>query len=144
MLGTIAVGTDGSDTADIAVDAAIDLAESNRAKLVIVSVPRALPADEVHHAQVDAPDDVQWAVNPSSAVELVLQAAAERAREHGVDVTTLAAKGNPADALCQCASDHNADVIVVGNKGIHRRVLGSVPNRVAHHAPCSVMIVKTT
>lgn len=142
MLATVAVGTDGSDTADIAVDAAIDLAESNRARLLILSVPRALGADERRHAEADAPDDIQWAIDPPA--ERVLEAAAERARERGIDVLTLTGSGNPADALCRCASDHHADVIVVGNKGIHRRVLGSVPNRVAHHAPCSVMIVKTT
>lgn len=144
MLATVAVGTDGSDTADIAVDAAIDLAASNRARLLILSVPRALASEEVRHAEADAPDDIQWAIDPPSAVNVVLEAAADRARERGVDVMTLTGEGNPADAICKCASDHNADVIVIGNKGIHRRVLGSVPNKVAHHAPCSVMIVKTT
>lgn len=144
MLATIAVGTDGSDTADVAVDAAIDLARTNQARLVILSVPRAVPGEQRRHAEMDAPDEVQWAIDPPAAVNGVLEAAADRARERGVDVLTLTGSGNPADALCQCASDHNADVIVIGNKGIHRRVLGSVPNRVAHHAPCSVMIVKTT
>jgi nucleotide-binding universal stress UspA family protein len=59
-------------------------------------------------------------------------------------VTTVASQGNPADVIVKHASEQGADVIVVGNKGMHRRILGSVPNSVAHHADCSVIIVKTT
>jgi nucleotide-binding universal stress UspA family protein len=59
-------------------------------------------------------------------------------------VTTVAGEGSPADVLCNSAAEHGADVLVVGNKHINRRLLGSVPNSVAHNAPCSVMIVKTT
>jgi nucleotide-binding universal stress UspA family protein len=46
--------------------------------------------------------------------------------------------------LCDIAEQHNADLLVVGNKGMQRRILGSVPNSVSHKAPCSVVIVKTT
>ena len=50
----------------------------------------------------------------------------------------------PADVLCDIAEAHGADLLVVGNRGMQRRVLGSVPNSVSHKAPCSVVIVKTT
>ena len=46
--------------------------------------------------------------------------------------------------LVELAEKHNADVLVIGNKGMKRKVLGSVPNTVSHNAGCSVLIVKTT
>jgi len=54
--------------------------------------------------------------------------------------------GAPADAICEVAAEVDADLIIVGNKGMKgvRRVLGSVPNSVAHQAPCSVLIAATT
>jgi nucleotide-binding universal stress UspA family protein len=52
---------------------------------------------------------------------------------------------DPSDAICETARAVEADLIVVGNRGMKgmRRVLGSVPNSVAHHAPCDVLIVET-
>ena len=54
--------------------------------------------------------------------------------------------GDPADALMSVAADEEAEMIVVGNRGMSgaRRMLGSVPNRVSHHARCGVLIVPTT
>jgi nucleotide-binding universal stress UspA family protein len=56
------------------------------------------------------------------------------------------ATGAPADVIVTIATREHADLIVVGNKGMKgsRRVLGSVPNSIAHHAPCSVLIVDTS
>ena len=56
----------------------------------------------------------------------------------------MAGAGDPADILCQHAAEQSADLLVIGNKGMQRRILGSVPNSVAHKAPCSVVVVKTT
>jgi nucleotide-binding universal stress UspA family protein len=42
------------------------------------------------------------------------------------------------------ATECEADLLVIGNKGMHRRLLGSVPNTVTHTAQCSVLVVKTT
>jgi nucleotide-binding universal stress UspA family protein len=53
------------------------------------------------------------------------------------------AAGDAADVVVQVAADNGADLIVVGSKGMNRKVLGSVPNSVAHNAPCDVLIVKT-
>ena len=55
-----------------------------------------------------------------------------------------AAQGDPADVLVELAEKHNADVLVIGNKGMQRKMLGSVPNTVTHKAGCSVYVVKTT
>ena len=67
--------------------------------------------------------------------------------EAGVEVETYAREGDPADAILDVAEEQNADLIVVGNKGMtgaKRFLLGSVPNKVSHHAPCSVLIIRTT
>jgi nucleotide-binding universal stress UspA family protein len=58
--------------------------------------------------------------------------------------TTLASEGDPADVLIRHPEDRGADMLVVGNKGMQRRVLGSVPNTVTHRANCTVVVVKTT
>jgi nucleotide-binding universal stress UspA family protein len=64
-----------------------------------------------------------------------------------VEVATYAREGDPADAILDVAEEEKADLIVVGNKGMsgaRRFLLGSVPNKVSHHAPSSVMIIRTT
>ena len=144
MPNTVAVGTDGSPTAAKALDAAIDLAVQSGARLVVISSYRPVAEDRVRKLQDEAPADVQWAITPTSDVQQILDEAASNARARGVKVTTVASEGDPADVLCHHAAAADADVLVIGNKGMNRRVLGSVPNTVAHRAPCSVMIVKTT
>jgi nucleotide-binding universal stress UspA family protein len=65
----------------------------------------------------------------------------------GADVETHACEGDAPDALIEIAEQEDANLIVVGNKGMHgarRFALGNVPNKVSHNAPCSVYIVQTT
>jgi nucleotide-binding universal stress UspA family protein len=57
---------------------------------------------------------------------------------------TAVDEGDPADVLVRLANECSADVLVIGNKGMQRKVLGSVPNSVTHKADCSVFVVKTT
>ena len=94
------------------------------------------------------PSDVQWAVNPREEVLALLDTAAGQAREAGRrEVDTVARVGDAADAIVDVAEEQRCDLIVVGNKGMTgatRFLLGSVPNKVSHHAPCSVLIVRTT
>ena len=144
MIQTITVGTDGSDTADKAVEFAMGLAEKFGAKLVIASSYRPISEDKVRKEQRDAPEDIQWSINPTEAVDETLKLVEQRARERGLETTSEAREGDPADVLCDIAEQHGSDLLVVGNKGMQRRVLGSVPNSVSHKAPCSVVIVKTT
>ena len=141
---TIGVGTDGSDTAQKAVDFAMDMAERYQAKLVIASAYKPVGEDRLRKEQSDAPQEIQWSINPSEEVDAALRTAEEQAGERGLKYVSEARNGDPADVLCDIAADQEADVLVVGNKGMHRRILGSVPNSVAHKAPCSVMVVKTT
>ena len=143
MVQTIAVGTDGSDTAAKAVEFAMDMAERYGAKLVIASAYTPVSEDRVRKEQADAPQEIQWSINPSEDVDATLRELEEVAKERGIKYASEARNGDPADVLVEIASDHDADVIVVGSKGMHRKILGSVPNSVSHKAPCSVVIVKT-
>jgi nucleotide-binding universal stress UspA family protein len=143
MLSTIAVGTDGSETATKAVDFAIDMAERYGARLVIASSYTPVPEDRLAKEQANAPQEIQWSISPMEDVNATLEDAEEKAKERGIRTVAEARQGDPADVLCEIAEHHDADVLVVGNKGMHRRILGSVPNTVSHKAPCSVMIVKT-
>jgi nucleotide-binding universal stress UspA family protein len=144
MIQTVTVGTDGSDTADKAVEFALDLAEKFGAKVVIASSYKPVSEGQVRRDQREAPEDIQWSINPTQEVDSNLNAAAGRARERGLEAVTEAREGSPADVLCDIAEAYESDVIVVGNRGMQRKVLGSVPNSVSHNAPCSVVIVKTT
>jgi nucleotide-binding universal stress UspA family protein len=106
-----------------------------------------VPVGRLREEAQQVPPDLQWMVNPREDVDATLQAAAEEAREAGVEVETYARQGDPADAILDVAEERGADLIVVGNKGMtgaKRFLLGSVPNKISHHAPCSVLIIRTT
>lgn len=147
MFSRIVVGTDGSDTAAEAVRQAVDLAKLAGAQLSIVSAYEPVPKRQVEREQEEAPADVAHEFGPREDVNFVLDAAAAAARKEGVEVQTHPAEADPADAILDVAEETKADLIVVGNKGMtgaRRFLLGSVPNKVSHHAPCSVIIVRTT
>jgi nucleotide-binding universal stress UspA family protein len=147
MFGRIVVGTDGSETAAKAVAEAVELAASVGAKLDIVSAYEPVPESRLREEAKDIPDDVSWTVGPREDVDATISAAGEIAKSKGVDYTPHSRQGDPADAILDVAEEQHADLIVVGNKGMtgaKRFLLGSVPNKVSHHAPCSVLIVRTT
>jgi nucleotide-binding universal stress UspA family protein len=144
---SIVVGTDGSDTATQAVRQAVDLAKAVGATLELVSAYEPVSEQRLADERRQAPGDLQWAIGPREDVDATLEAAAAIARDSGVSVQTSPRQGDPADAILDVAEEHDADLIVVGNKGMtgaKRFLLGSVPNKVSHHAPCSVLIIRTT
>jgi nucleotide-binding universal stress UspA family protein len=143
VFATVAVGTDGSETAEKAVGAAIDLAQRFEGKVVFISAYRPVDDARLRREQRDAPPQHHWRINPTEDVEAILRDAEEKADERGVKWASEASEGDPADVLVELAEKHEADVIVVGNQGMQRRILGSVPNSVSHKAGCSVLIVKT-
>ena len=147
MFTRIVVGTDGSETAAEAVRQATDLAKLSNAQLDIVSAFEPVSKRRIEGEQQGAPADVQYEIGPREDVNLILESAAATAKKEGVEVHTHPVEGGPADAILNVAEKTGADLIVVGNKGMagaRRFVLGSVPNNVSHHAPCSVIIVRTT
>jgi nucleotide-binding universal stress UspA family protein len=147
VFNRIVVGTDGSETAAEAVGQAIGLAKLTGASISIVSAYSPVSGRRVKDEQSEAPADVQYEIGPREDVNIVLDAAAAEAKEAGIEVQTHPVEGDPADAILNVAEEVKADLIVVGNKGMtgaRRYLLGSVPNNVSHHAPCSVIIVRTT
>ncbi len=147
MFKSIVVGTDGSDTAGQAVRQAVDLARAIGAKVELVSAYEPVPSQRLREERREAPEDLQWAINPREDVDATLEAAAAIVREAGVEVGVSPRQGDPADAILDVAEERDADLIIVGNKGMtgaKRFLLGSVPNKVSHHAPCSVLIIRTT
>ena len=147
MFTRIVVGTDGSDTAAEAVRQAVDLAKLAGAQLSIVSAYEPVSKRRLEEEREEAPRDVQYEIGPREDVNLVLDAAAAAARNEGIEVQTHPVEGDPAEGILNVAEETKADLIVVGNKGMtgaRRFLLGSVPNNVSHHAPCSVIIVRTT
>ena len=141
MIARVAVGTDGSETAGVALAAAYDLAERYGASVIVLSAFDGGAAASAPRLGPDA--HPEWASNPAEHVERILATAAESAAERGIECSTAMAEGEPGDVLVELAERHGADLIVVGSKGMHRRVLGSVPNTVTHKASCTVYVVKT-
>lgn len=151
MFNAIVVGTDGSPTASEAVRQAIALAAVSKAQLHLVSAFRVMPATAVAATLepsalgVLGTDD--WVQASRDAAEELLERAAGWARDQDVDTVCHACAGQAAEAILNVAGDTGCDLIVVGDKGmagVRRFLAGSVPNTVAHHAPCSVMIVNST
>jgi nucleotide-binding universal stress UspA family protein len=143
----IVVGTDGSESAMKAVGKAAELARQTEGRLAIVSAYKPAAGVKISGTTGAGSEASAWADGLSeSVVEAVLRDAAQMAKAEGIEVELHSRKGDAADALLEVAKDTDADLIVVGSRGMTgaRRVLGSVPNKVTHHADCSVMVVKTS
>lgn len=140
---TIVVGTDGSPSAERALEQSIDLAAADGARLVIVT------AYERHRGAPDprTPDDVQWMLTDPNEAERHARRGRQLAAAHGVgDVVVQALEGEPADELLSAATTFDADLIVVGSVGLTgggRFLLGSVAGTILHHAPCDVLVAHT-
>jgi nucleotide-binding universal stress UspA family protein len=144
MFKSIVVGTDGSDTAEIAVRRAVELAKLTGATLHVVSAYEPAPAHMGGKQTVaEAPE---WSLGSTFKVDAVLDRATDLAKADGVQVEMHAPKGEAGGALIDVATAQNADLIVLGSRGMRgaRRVLGSVPNKVSHRSPCDVLIVQTS
>jgi nucleotide-binding universal stress UspA family protein len=136
MFTTIVVGTNWSDTADAAFAKAVELAKANEARLHVVSAAEPAPAP--------VSGGSQWTARPDFQADVALENALERLGGAGLEVEQHVRTADPAEAILAVAEQQGADLIVVGNKGMRRRVLGSIPNTVSHRAPCDVLIVQTT
>ena len=124
MYDKILVGTDGSKTAAKAVDRAVDVAKAAGATLTVFSAAR------------------------RDKGEQVVSAEAQRHAGSGVAIDTLVVDGEPVESLIDTARSGGYDLLVMGNRGMTGVTrflrLGSVPNKVTHQLPCSLLIVKTT
>jgi nucleotide-binding universal stress UspA family protein len=141
MPRSIVVGTDGSQPAERALEEALAIAARDDADLHIVT---AFPDPALIRERITS-GATAATVNLSQVADSVLSRATERANAKGVRAQTHASESEPAEAILQLASEVNADLIVVGSRGlsgIQRFLLGSVSAKVSEHASCSVMIVR--
>jgi len=139
----IVVGTDGSDAAREAVRQAAELASVLGAHVHLVCAYEPSPSVAVR----ERAGAVEWALGPPrEMVDATLEDAAAMVRAAGVTVDVYARRGDAADAILDVAEERGADLIIVGNRGTtgpSRFLLGSVPDKISHHAPCAVMIIRT-
>ncbi|MET0490753.1 MAG: universal stress protein [Acidimicrobiales bacterium] len=146
MFERIVVGVSQVESATRAAKAALALAELSDATVHLVCAldqsERVAPLADMVPGAAKPPDHAPGQVKARSHAEHFLERVA---RETKVRTQGHVLPGDPAEAILQVAKEVDADLIVVGNRGMHgaRRVLGSVPNTLSHHAECSVLIVQT-
>ncbi|MDQ2648110.1 MAG: universal stress protein [Actinomycetota bacterium] len=145
----IVVGTDGSATAERAVDHAAAIAAVDGARVIVVTAftPGGAGADAGSVAD-GIPDDLRFVLSDRIQAEELAERGRKRLKDAGVGkVVVQAIEGDPSSVLLEAAKDFDADLIVVGSKGLTSAahfILGSVASSVAHHAPCDVLIAHTT
>jgi nucleotide-binding universal stress UspA family protein len=148
MYKSIVVGSDGSSTAMSAVREAARLAKATGASVHLVGAYQAASTVAAASAGFGAPT-VAIGMDAEDEIRRLteehLRRCADELSEDGIQTEVYAVPAPPATAILDVAQANDSDLIVVGSRGMTgaRRVLGSVPNSVAHHAPCSVLIVKT-
>lgn len=139
---TIVVGSDGSPSSLLAVRRAARLAAAFDAELIIACAYYE-PEDTAGQQECQSEHPVVGQEHADS----ILQPACEEARALGVQTVAAAMEtGSPVAALMRIVSQHDADVLVVGNRGINTltgRLLGSVPADIARQSDCDVIIVHT-
>ena len=142
---TIVVGTVGSPSSMKAVEEAAELARAMQATLHIAYAVR-LARDLAMAGPVAMPLPNGWDEQVHAEAAGSVARAAEIARQAGASAEGRVVTGEAAHALMALADEVNADLLVVGSRGLTgaaRFLLGSVPNRCAHHAGCSVLVVRT-
>lgn len=145
MYRTILVGTDGSDTAQEAVRTAGELARLHHAELHVVTAYDPHLSWRDREAMDEFPEEVRWLASPGQAAESIATQAAESVTGTDRAVQVWAEPGPARDVLVRLAGRVDADLVVVGNRGMSGmgRLLGSVPSGVSQSAPCDVLIVDT-
>jgi nucleotide-binding universal stress UspA family protein len=138
MAHKVLIAYDGTESARRALDRAVAIAGADDQVGLISVVPLIIsgPRSAGPFAQGDGP--AEHRANLQEAVEALSQ--------HGRrPADTIEAVGDPAKAICEAAEEHGYDMIVVGSRnltGMKRLLLGSVSEKVAHHASCDVLIAK--
>jgi nucleotide-binding universal stress UspA family protein len=145
---SIVVGTDGSPTAQRAVTQAAELAVSDGARLIVVTAYQPSTSGKLAASADAVPEDIRFTLTDRMQAEELAQKGREVAKELGVKkVVVQAIEGDPDAVLLEAAKDFDADLIVVGSRGLTSSVhvlLAPVASAVAHHAPCDVLVAHTT
>lgn len=144
MYDTIVVGTDGSEPSREAVRVAGSIAKQFGGTVHVVAGYRPLSASDIAHLAHDLPREFHESMTSDAPGTSVADEAARCLRAMGLTVEAHALPVGGADAILDIAEDTAADLIVVGSRGLgagERLLRGSVSTKVAHHAPCSVLVV---
>ena len=141
---TIIVGTNGSKTAKRAVTRAAELASEAGAVLHIVMAYKPLSVQKLQALRASLPEEFAWSLSDDSEAQDIVKNAAKHASKMGVKVETHIATGKPAKVIIQTAQDICADLVVVGRKGLERKIRTSVPSGVIQDADRDVVLVHTT
>jgi nucleotide-binding universal stress UspA family protein len=138
---SIVVGTDGSPSAEAAVRRATEVASGSGARMHLVTAYPDAPSYRERIGSSAKRDPI----NLREAAESVLARAAGELEAQGLEADTHAREGDPAQVILEVAQEQHADLVVVGARGLtgfQRFLLGSVSSKLAHHAHCSLMIVR--
>ena len=138
---SIVVGTDGSPSADVAVRRAAEIAKGIGSRLHLVT---AYPDVPTYRETIRSSAKAE-SIDLREVAESVLARESRVLEDEGIDVTTHAREGDPAEVIIDVAQEEGADLIVVGARGLsslQRFLLGSVSSKLSHHAPTSVMVVR--
>ena len=155
MLNKILVAIDYSETSESVFNSALSLAKTTGAELMIMHI---LGEDEPGFPTI--PSYTYYPVLDDYDYDLYrkryedykqegikfLQQKNKAAKAAGIKSEFIQLTGNPGREICKLANTWSADIILVGSrglKGIKEMFLGSVSNYVTHHAPCSVLIIRT-
>lgn len=138
---SIVVGTDGSPGAKAAVQRAAEVARGNDARVHLVTAYPDVPSyrETITSSAKADPIDLR------QAAESVLSRAGREFEAEGIEVEGHAREGDPAQVIIEVAQEKQADLIVVGARGltgVQRFLLGSVSSKLSHHSPTSVMVVR--
>lgn len=140
MFTTVVVGTNWSETAEVALVKALELTRAGGGRLhVVTASPPSPPPASGRSAGASG----SGSLGPGFQADVVLERTLDRLGANDVDVKQHTVTAEPGDAILTVADQVGADLIVVGNQGMHRRVLSSIPNTVSHRATCDVLIVQT-
>jgi nucleotide-binding universal stress UspA family protein len=138
---TVVVGTDGSPNAEAAVREAAKVAKADGAVVHVVTAYPDIPT----YGETISSSAKRDRIDLREVAEGVLTRTAGELESQGVEVETDAREGDPAKVILDVAREQDADLIVVGARGLtglRRFLLGSVSSKLAHHADCSLLIVR--
>lgn len=142
----ILVGTDGSPPSLKSVREAAFMAKAMGSQLIVMTAYQPPDQATLERWRDEAPQEMSWRYSATSAAEEAVERGKATAKEMGVDAVTVIEPGEAGEALIDIAEREGVDLMVVGNRGMagaSRFLLGSVPNKVSHHAPCDLLIVHT-
>lgn len=146
MYDHVLVGTDGSETAELAVRHAAAIAVACGCRLTVLSAFSDPDAQDLAEVQDQLPEDLRWQVTGVAQAEERAKAASNLARQLGADAHPRVERGAPADVILDVLDVGDFDLVVVGSRGLSsptRFILGNVPNAISHHALCDVAIIHT-